>query len=99
AEDRDAARGQAADAAGERDQRGLAGAVGAEEGENLALLDLEADALQRLEARVVDLADVPDGDGGWHRLVPPVAEPRRGACPGKAPALCVTLRYASNSLI
>ena len=27
-------------------------------------LDLEADALQRLEARVVDLADVPDGDGG-----------------------------------
>jgi hypothetical protein len=38
------------DAADDADQRGLAGAVGAEQSENLALLDLQVDTLERLQA-------------------------------------------------
>ena len=43
------------DAADDADQRGLAGAVGAEQREDLAAADLEVDVLQRLEARRVGL--------------------------------------------
>jgi hypothetical protein len=34
----------------DRDQRGLAGAIGAEQAEELAVLDIQADIVQRLEA-------------------------------------------------
>jgi hypothetical protein len=43
-----------------------AGAVWAEQREDLARLDIEVDALQRLESAVVDLADLPQLD---HRHV------------------------------
>ena len=39
------------------DQRGLARAVGAEQREEIALLDVEVDALQRLHAVLVDLGE------------------------------------------
>ena len=39
------------------DQRGLAGAVGAEQREEIALLDVEVDALQRLDAVLVGLGE------------------------------------------
>ncbi len=43
------------DAADDADQRGLAGAVGTQQREDLALADLEVDALERLQARGVGL--------------------------------------------
>ena len=43
------------DAADDADQRRLAGAVGAEQREDLAAPDLEVDVLERLEARGVGL--------------------------------------------
>ena len=55
------------DPADDADQRGLAGAVGAEQGEDLALADLEVDVLQRLQAGGVGLGQPGDGDDGRHR--------------------------------
>ena len=52
------------DAADDVDQRGLAGAVRPEQGEDLAVRDVEIDVLERLEARRVGLRQVRDGDGG-----------------------------------
>ena len=52
------------DAADDADQRGLAGAVGPEQREDLAAADVEVDVLERLEARGVGLADVADRDDG-----------------------------------
>ena len=49
--DRHGARGRLDDAADDADQRGLAGAVRAEQREDLAAADVEIDVLERLEAR------------------------------------------------
>ncbi len=54
------------DAADDVDQRGLAGAVRAEEGEDLALAYLEIDRLERAHARGVRLTDVLDRDYRRH---------------------------------
>ena len=55
--------GQAAD---DRDQRRLAGAVGAEQREDLALLDIQRDGAERRSAGLVDLREVPYRDDGRH---------------------------------
>src|SRR6185503_17633620 len=49
------------DPANDVDQRGLAGAVGAEQPENLAAADVEVDRLQGLGAALVRLAQAADG--------------------------------------
>ncbi|CFN70445.1 Uncharacterised protein [Bordetella pertussis] len=52
-----AAGGGVRQAGQDRDQGGLAGAVGAEQAEELAVLDLQADIVERLEARGGRLAE------------------------------------------
>ena len=52
------------DAADDADERGLAGAVGAEQREDLALADLEVDRLQRHQPRRIGLGQLLDGDDG-----------------------------------
>ena len=54
------------DAADDADQRRLAGAVRAEQSENLAAPDLQVDVLERLEAAGVDFREMRDGNGGGH---------------------------------
>ena len=54
------------DAADDVDQRRLAGAVRAEQREDLAAADLEIDVLERLEARGIGLRQIGDGDDGRH---------------------------------
>src|SRR5208283_233243 len=56
--DRDRAAARLDDAADDVDQRRLAGAVGAEQGENLAAADLEIDGLERDQTRCVGLRQV-----------------------------------------
>ena len=51
-------------AAGDADQRRLAGAVGAQEGENLAFGDLEIDRIERDQAGLIALGH---GGDGYHR--------------------------------
>src|SRR3546814_6881868 len=53
--------------ADDADQRGLAGAVRAEQGEDLAGPDFQVDILQRLKARIVSFRQVRDRDDGRHR--------------------------------
>jgi len=62
------ARARRDDAADDVDQRGLAGAVRAEQREDLAALDLEVDALQRLQAGGVALFERADGKDGRNSL-------------------------------
>ena len=64
--DRHRARRGIDDAADDGDERRLAGAVGAEQREDLAAADVEVDILQGLEARSVRLRQVFDGDDGCH---------------------------------
>jgi hypothetical protein len=66
ARDRRAAAGDAGDAADGRDERGLARPVGAEKRKDLPLLEVERDALQGLETRVVGLAEIADGQDRCH---------------------------------
>ena len=54
------------DAANDADQRSPGGAVRAQSRENLAGLDVEVGALQRLESRGVRLRDALDGNGRLH---------------------------------
>src|SRR5690606_25836003 len=54
------------DAADDAYQRGLAGAIGAEQGEDLAPADVEADLPERGEARGIGLAQAVDGNDGGH---------------------------------
>ena len=61
--------GRRDDAADDADQRGLAGAVRTQQREDLALADLEVDALQRLQARRVGLGQVRDGDDRRHGMI------------------------------
>ena len=63
---RHGAAGRIGDAADDVDQRGLAGAVRPEQRENLAAPDLQVDAFQRLETRVVGLGKISNGDDGLH---------------------------------
>src|SRR3546814_1856306 len=56
--DQDLALGRIDDAADDADQGRLAGAVGAEQGENLAAADLRIDVLQRPEAGGVGLGEL-----------------------------------------
>src|SRR5208282_372543 len=81
---RDAAAGRIDDAADDADQGRLAGAVRAEQRENLAVAYLQVDVLERLEAGGVRLGEVQDGNGGGHdgfrladesRLTPKAAPP------------------------
>src|SRR5690606_32990668 len=64
--DGDGAGGRVDEAADDADQRRLAGAVRAEQGEDLAAIDVEVDALQRPEAGRVGLVELPDGDDRLH---------------------------------
>src|SRR6202012_2326145 len=57
---RDAPAARRDDAADDVDQRGLAGAIRAEQGKDLALLYLEVDRLERAHARRIGLTDVLD---------------------------------------
>ncbi len=59
-----AARGD--NAANDTDESRLAGAIGPEQREYFALLDVEIDALQRLKTRFVGLRQVFDGDNLRH---------------------------------
>ena len=65
--DRDLAGGRNQNAADDADQRRLAGAVGAEQGEDLATFDVEIDLLQRPEPGRVGLGEIFDGNDGLHR--------------------------------
>ena len=74
----DAAARRIDDAADDADQRRLAGAVGAEQRENLAVADFQVDVLERLKAGGVGLVQMRDGNGGGHdgrerRLTPKAA--------------------------
>jgi hypothetical protein len=60
AEDADRPRGRLSQAGRAVDQRRLAGAVGPEQAEELARVDVERDALQRLDASGVALDEVGD---------------------------------------
>ncbi|MDT4876086.1 hypothetical protein FQZ97_1115020 [compost metagenome] len=51
-------------AADDADQRGLAGAVGAEQGQDFAAADVQVDPLEGLEAAGVGLADAANGHDG-----------------------------------
>ena len=64
--DRDRALRRIENAADDADQRGLAGAVRAEQREDLAAPDLEIDRFQRLETGRVGLGQIGDGNDGWH---------------------------------
>ena len=61
------ARARRHDSAHDVDQRGLAGAVRAEQGEDLALLDVEVHRFERLQAGGVGLRKVFDREDGRHR--------------------------------
>src|SRR6266852_1547513 len=62
--DGDVAFARIGDAADDADQRGLAGAVRPEQRKNLAALDFQVDAIQRLEAGAIDLRQIGDGNDG-----------------------------------
>jgi hypothetical protein len=62
-----AARRRVDDPADDADQRRLAGAVGAEQRENLAAAYVQVDALQRLETGRVGFRDVGNGYDRGHR--------------------------------
>jgi hypothetical protein len=64
------------DAADDADQRGLAGAIGAEQREDLAAADVEVDVVQRDMARCIGLAQPGDGDDRWHAHI--VGQPAHG---------------------
>ena len=64
--DRDLALRGDQDAADDADQRGLAGAVGAEQSEDLAALDVEIDVVERLEPGRIGLRQIADGNDRWH---------------------------------
>src|SRR5581483_278223 len=68
----DRAAGRRDDAADDRDERRLARAVRAEQGEDLAFLDLEADVAKRLMAAGIDLGKAADGNDRMIHL-PPIA--------------------------
>src|SRR5690606_9048188 len=71
------------DAADDADQGGLAGAVGAEQGEDLAALDVEVDGLERRVAAGVGLAQAADRDDGLHMRL---RNGKRGDCRDKRAA-------------
>ena len=62
------------------DERGLAGAVGAEQARELALLDLERDALKGLGAGRVALDEVGDLQGVRHRRTGDIGSATRFQC-------------------
>ncbi len=64
--DQDRAARRLHDAANRRDQGRLAGAVRAEQRENLAVADVQVDVFQGLEARSIGLIEMRDGDCGRH---------------------------------
>ena len=66
AADRDRAGRRRHDPADDADQRGLAGAVRPEQRENLALVDVEVDALERLEPGGIGLRQVGDRNDRGH---------------------------------
>ena len=54
------------DAADDADERGLAGAIGAEQREDFAATDIEIDAVESLETRTRSLRKVCDGNNRLH---------------------------------
>ena len=54
------------DAADDADKRRLAGAIGTEQCEYLAPLDIERDVFQGLEARRIGFVEMGNGDHGLH---------------------------------
>ena len=87
AEDRDLTLGEPQEVADRVDQRGLAGPVRAEQAEEAAGRDLEVERVEREDAVVVALGELPQLEGGGH---PPIianwpirlAMGRRSAAPG-----------------
>ena len=65
--DGDAAARRVDDAADDADQRRLAGAVRAQQGENFTFVDAKIDAFQRLKAIVIGLCKVLDINNWLHR--------------------------------
>ncbi|MNJ62054.1 hypothetical protein D3C77_578750 [compost metagenome] len=55
------------DAADDADQRGLAGTIGPQQGEDLALADLQVDLLERRVTGGIGLGESFDGNDGKHR--------------------------------
>src|SRR4051812_47640848 len=66
ARDRHGAGGGVDEAADDADQRGLARAVRTEQREDLAAVDVEIDALERLKAGRIGLREIGDGKDGIH---------------------------------
>jgi hypothetical protein len=84
AEDRDLAAGRLREPGRAVDQRRLAGAVGPEQAEELTRLDVERDALERLDAGGVALDEV--GDLQCLRNgIEPIGRSRAYPCPGLPP--------------
>jgi hypothetical protein len=84
AEDGDLAAGRLREPGRAVDQRGLAGAVGPEQAEELTRLDVERDALERLDAGGVALDEV--GDLQCLRNgIEPIGRFRAYPCPGLPP--------------
>src|SRR5688500_894649 len=67
--DGDRAAGRGDDAADDADHRRLAGAVGAQQCEDLAVLDFEVERLERLQPRRISLAQALDRNGRHHALL------------------------------
>ena len=68
AEHRDVAAGLVDQRGDDADGGGLAGAVGAEQGAELAFLHLEIDAFERLDAVLVGLDEIVDAEGVHERI-------------------------------
>ena len=68
-EHRNLAAGLGYQGADDADGGGLSGAIGAQQRKKVALLYLQADALEGLEAVVVDLAEVFDGQCWYHVVI------------------------------
>src|SRR5260370_4503366 len=84
--DVDVAAGDGLEACDHPQQRGLAAAGGADQHAELAVADLEVDALDGLEAAGVGLADVAEGDISHETLSAPFAlagEGRGGGQPAR----------------
>ena len=54
------------DAANDADQRGLAGPIGPQQGQDLSSADVEVDAFERLKTRSVGFGQTGDGNDGLH---------------------------------
>ncbi len=89
-------------AADDVDQRGFASAVGAEQTEDLTLVNFEVDRLQRLEPAGVGLGETLNGNDGVHAPYDTTRRRKRGnrRMLGRSTrhCSCVTVRFAITML-